>query len=112
MITLLVLAVLAVAAYRATQLVVHDTLLDLVRDRVHAWHAARPASALRTGVITLISCTYCAGWWLSGAILATYLFATGSWDTAPALVHGIEWFAVAGGQALLNRHDDNRPVTA
>ncbi|WP_331756202.1 DUF1360 domain-containing protein (plasmid) [Streptomyces sp. NBC_01590] len=112
MITIVELVILAFAAYRGTQLAVHDSILDPARDRVFAWHEKRPEAKLREFIVTLISCTYCTGWWISGAILATYLLATGSWDTAPALVHGLEWFAVAGGQALLNRHDDNRPVTA
>ncbi|WP_326768662.1 DUF1360 domain-containing protein [Streptomyces sp. NBC_01591] len=109
MITLLALAVLAFAAYRATQLAVHDTLLDPARDRIFAWQERRPESRLREFVITLISCTYCMGWWISGAILAAYLLATGKFADTPLLVHGIEWFAVAGGQALLNRWDDTRP---
>ncbi|WP_331723460.1 DUF1360 domain-containing protein [Streptomyces atratus] len=111
MTTIVELIILAFAAYRATQLAVHDTLLDPARDRIFAWQERRPESRLREFVITLISCTYCMGWWISGAILATYLLATGSWDTAPALVHGIEWLAVAGAQALLNRWDDTRPVS-
>lgn len=110
MISLLELGVLALAGYRATQLAVHDTLLDPVRDRVHAWHADRPESGPRTAVITLISCIYCMGWWVSGAVLATYLLAAGAWHGTPLVVHGVEWLAVAGGAALLNRWDDTRPA--
>lgn len=106
MITLLELGVLGAAAYRATQLGVHDSILDPARDRVFAWHATRPDAKLRDFVVTLISCTYCLGWWLSGAILLTYLLTTGQWHTAPLLVHGVEWLAVAGVQALANRRDD------
>ncbi|NGO45108.1 hypothetical protein [Streptomyces ureilyticus] len=32
----------------------------------------------------------------------------GTRHETPLLVHGIEWFAVAGGKALLNRWDDSR----
>ncbi|MEU2238464.1 hypothetical protein ABZ572_03550 [Streptomyces sp. NPDC018338] len=49
---------------------------------------------------------YYTGWWLAGAILATFLLASGQWHEAPLLVHGIEWFAVAGTAVLLNRVDD------
>ncbi|MFJ1695671.1 DUF1360 domain-containing protein [Streptomyces sp. NPDC088252] len=112
MITIVELVILAFAAYRATQLAVHDSILDPARDRVFAWHEKRPEAKLREFVINLISCTYCMGWWISGAILATYLIVTSQFGGTPLLVHGIEWFAVAGGQALLNRHDDNRQVTA
>ena len=108
MITPAVLLVLALAGYRATQLLVHDSLLDPARDRLHAWHATRPESGPRTALITLISCVYCMGWWVSGALLATYLLAAGQWHTAPLLTHGLEWLAVAGGAVLLNRWDDTR----
>lgn len=107
MVTLVELAVLALAAYRATQLFVHDTIADPIRDRIHAWHARRPESAARAWVTALISCVYCTGWWLSGVALAAYLTATGGWGEAPWLVHGIEWFAVAGAAVLLNRWDDH-----
>jgi hypothetical protein len=110
--SLLALVLLALAAYRATQFAVHDSLLDPGRDRLAAWHAARPTSRPRTFLVTLLSCPYCTGWWLSGAILATYLLAADQWDTAPLLVHGVQWWAVAGGQALLNRWDDTRTDNA
>ncbi|GGX37649.1 DUF1360 domain-containing protein [Streptomyces chryseus] len=106
MIDLTALALLGFAGYRATQLAVHDTILDPVRDRMHAWHERRSESAAREFVIALISCVYCMGWWLSGAILATYLLVTGQFDDAPLLIHGLEWFAVAGAAVFLNRVDD------
>lgn len=209
MLTFTELAILALAGYRATQLAVHDSILDSTRDRLHARleptrtltapdghiritmrplrgpnagriteeierklsdhpavtsaivdrsrgeitiataptpgvkraladellatveeieraHGVRgPRSVItRMALTTLIACTYCAGWWISGAILAAWLLATDQWDRAPLLVHGtpwdwppllvhgIEWFAVAGGQALLNRWDDTRPSGA
>lgn len=106
------LAVLAAAGYRATQLVVHDAILQAPRDAVFDWHAQDPGSPARTAIATLISCVYCIGWWISGAILAAYLTATGTWDNAPLAVHGIEWFAVAGAAVLANRWDDTRPEAA
>jgi hypothetical protein len=100
------LALLGLAGYRGTQLAVHDTILEPVRDRVFTWHERRQDSAIRTAVVTLISCVYCMGWWISGALLATYLLALGSFDGTPLLVHGLEWLAVAGLAVLLNRLDD------
>jgi len=100
------LAVLGAASYRATQLGVHDTILEPARQRLAAWHASRIDSRPRAFLIQLISCIYCFGFWLSGITLLVYLLATGRWHDAPLLVHGIEWFAVAGVQALLNRRDD------
>lgn len=102
------LVILAFAGYRATQLAVHDSILDPVRDRINGWHGRRLESPVRTAIVTLITCVYCMGWWLAGAILATYLLATGEFDGTPLLVHGLEWFAVAGGAVLLNRWDDSR----
>lgn len=106
MITAWELALLALAGYRATQLAVHDTILDPVRDRVFAWQEDRPESRLREFVVTLISCVYCMGWWINGALLTVYLLVTGQFHDAPLLVHGLEWLAVAGGAVLLNRADD------
>ncbi|WP_406178009.1 DUF1360 domain-containing protein [Streptomyces canus] len=100
------LALLGVAAYRATQLGVHDSILDGARERLAAWQASNLDSQPRAFLIQLISCVYCLGWWLSGVTLLAYLLATGSWNQAPWIVHGIEWFAIAGVQALLNRRDD------
>ncbi|MFJ4846299.1 DUF1360 domain-containing protein [Streptomyces sp. NPDC088733] len=100
------LALLGFAGYRGTQLLVHDSILDPACDRVFAWQQARPDSKRRDFVVTLISCVYCTGWWVAGALLATYLLATGRFDGAPLLVHGIEWLAVAGLAVLMNRVDD------
>ncbi|MFD8509696.1 DUF1360 domain-containing protein [Streptomyces antimycoticus] len=108
MVGLPALAALAFASYRGTQLVVHDSIGDPLRDRVIAWHERRPDSAFRNAIVTLIACTYCAGWWVSGIALAVYLLAADAWTGTALLLHGVEWFAVAGGQALLNRWDDTR----
>lgn len=102
------LVVLGAAGYRATQLAVHDTVLEPARARVFAWHADNPRSRARTAAVTLASCVYCMGWWISGALLAIYLLTTGRWHDAPLLVHGVEWLAVAGAEVLLNRWDDTR----
>jgi hypothetical protein len=108
MVGLTTLAVLALASYRGTQLVVHDSIGNPIRDRIIAWHERRPASKFRSAIVTLIACTYCAGMWVSAVALATYLLVAGQWTGTPLLVHLVEWFAVAGGQALLNRWDDTR----
>ncbi|WP_329449439.1 DUF1360 domain-containing protein [Streptomyces sp. NBC_01724] len=72
MIQLTELALLGLAGCRATQLAVHGRIFDPARDRVHQWHEARPDSAAREFVLTLISCVYCMSWWLSGALLVVY----------------------------------------
>ncbi|MFZ3595049.1 DUF1360 domain-containing protein [Streptomyces sp. BH104] len=102
------LALLALAGYRATQLAVHDTILDPARDRIFDWHGQKPTSSVRAALVTLISCPYCMGWWICGALLAVWLWTTGTWRDAPIVVHGFEWLALAGAAALLNRWDDTR----
>lgn len=102
------LALLALAGYRGTQLVVHDSILDPVRARIDAWQQKKPHSTFRDSVVTLISCVYCSGWWVAGTLLATCLLATGEMRHEPLLVHLIEWLGVAGGAVLLNRWDDSR----
>lgn len=106
MLTLTELALLAFAGYRATQLAVHDTILDFARNAVFSWHSRKIDSPVRSAVVTLISCPYCMGWWISGALLAVWLLTTGRFDDAPLLVHGVQWLAVAGAAVLLNRVDD------
>ncbi|BCK66461.1 hypothetical protein Srufu_004140 [Streptomyces libani subsp. rufus] len=102
------LVLLALAGYRTTQFLVHDSILGPARTRIDAWQQAHPDSAAREAVVTLISCVYCTGWWVSGALLATWLLVTGEFDQAPLLVHGMEWPAVAGAAVLLNTWDDSR----
>lgn len=101
--------VMGLAAYRATQLVVWDTIGDPVRAKIELWHAQRHESRVRSFVRQLISCIYCAGWWLSILTGLVYATATGQWGHTPLLVIAVDCWAVAGVQALLNRWDDSRP---
>lgn len=101
------LVILALASYRLTRIPVRDTITQRARDALSNRAADRPESRTRAAAETLASCAYCAGWWISGAVLATYLLATGRWDDAPVLVHLlVEWPAVAGAQALFSAADD------
>jgi hypothetical protein len=113
---MLTLAALGFASYRATQLIVWDSILDGWRgtpdSKLERWHAdgIRPGRSNRGRdfLKTLIDCPYCVGWWLSMLTTLTYLTATSAWGDAPLLVHAIECWVVAGVQALLNRWDDSR----
>jgi hypothetical protein len=49
---------------------------------------------------------YCSGWWLSVITLLAYLWATGSLGETSFLLFGVEAFAVAGVQMIINRTDD------
>lgn len=105
------LAVLGFAAYRATQLVVWDSIGDGLRLRLDVWRQDPDAKnpRARKFIHSLTSCTYCTGWWLSLVTLLVYLTAAGQWGEASLFVHAVEFWAVAGAQALLNRWDDSRP---
>lgn len=104
-----ILVALGFASYRATQLVVWDTIGDKVRNLLEIWHARKFESPVRTFVRDLIGCTYCAGWWLSLVTVAVYLTGARQWGAASIWVHAVEFWSVAGVQALLNRWDDSRP---
>lgn len=104
------LGALGFAAYRATQLVVWDSIGDGLRRKLELWHAHKFESRFRSFVRDMLGCTYCVGLWLSVITVLTYLTATGSWGDAPLLVHAIECWAVAGIQAMLNRLDDALPI--
>lgn len=106
--SLTTLVILGLASYRATQLVVHDSIGDGLRDRIELWHARKSESRIRTFVRSLIGCPYCSGWWLSLVTVLVYLTVAGQWDAAPLWVHAIEAWAVMGIQALANRLDDTR----
>lgn len=108
MLSLAVLITLGLASYRATQLVVHDSIGDGLRDRLELWHARRPESRVRTFFRDLVACPYCTGWWLSLVTVLTYVTATDQWGDAPLWVRAIECWMVAGVQALANRWDDSR----
>jgi hypothetical protein len=108
MINLMTLGALGFAAYRGTQLIVHDSILDGAREKMELWHARKFTSKPRTFIRDLLGCTYCTGFHLSWIAVLAYLLASGTWGDAPSLVHGIEVFSVAGIQALLNRWDDSR----
>jgi uncharacterized membrane protein len=100
------LAVLGFAAARATQLGVHDSILDPVRERLELWAAGNPEGYWRGFWRQLFGCVYCLGWWLSGAVLLAYLMASGQLDGEPLVMLGVDWLAVAGIQMMVNRRDD------
>ena len=102
-------AILGAAAYRATQLIVWDSIGDPARKRLETWRVTKFDSRFRKFVWDLVRCPYCTGWWLSMLATLSYVTAAGLWSARPLLVTAIECWAVAGVQALLNRWDDSRP---
>jgi hypothetical protein len=89
--TWLVALVLVLASFRITRLVTADVLLDSPR----TWLAVHlPAYGAK-----LITCAYCAGFWISAAVVAAWWWG-GRWGWVVLVV-----FAVAGAQALLSAID-------
>lgn len=112
--SLTVLLALGFAAYRVTQLVVHDSIGDPVRQRIEMWHARKFDSPVRGFVRDLLGCTYCTGFHAAWLTVLVYTLAIGQNAPWASLGHfwtfGVSSFAVAGVQALLNRIDDTLPV--
>lgn len=110
---LAIIAALGFAAARGTQLVVHDSIGDPLRSRLELWHARKHDSKVRTFVRDLLSCVYCTGWHLSWIAVLVYTLAAGHavpWASWSAFgLFGLNSFAVAGVQMIINRYDDTLP---
>lgn len=90
-------ATVALASFRVTRLVTSDTIADAPRHAVERWAYSVPPPSARREIATLVSCNYCAGWWVTLLVLAGWRFRL----TRPL----VEAFAVAGAQALLSAAD-------
>lgn len=107
------LGALGFAAYRATQLIVHDSILDGLRQRLEMWHARQFDSRVRSFVRDLISCIYCVSFHMAWLAVLAYMLAVGTnpvGSVSSFWLFGIQSFAVAGLAALLGRYDDTLPV--
>lgn len=112
----LILIALGLAAYRGTQLIVWDSILDGWRgtptSRLELWYmdGIQPGrnNRFRKFIRDLIGCPYCVGFHVSWLTVAAYHTAFG-WRGVSFLSFGLEAFIVAGVQALANRWDDTRP---
>lgn len=79
-------AVIALAAFRITSLIVDDTILDRPRD----WVLARVGPKFKEG----LTCSWCVGWWTAAAIV----MAVWTW---PWLLPFYAFLAVAAVIGLL-----------
>lgn len=70
MISLTVLVLLALAAYRVTRLIVIDAIFDTPRDTAYNWLERKGWTGDKLSY--LISCTWCAGVWVSAGIYWLY----------------------------------------
>lgn len=107
MIGLTELAVLGAASYRGVQLLVWDTVTRPMRNAVGVRHALKPSNKVWWFLDAVLGCVYCCGAYISAITVWVYWLATGTWGDASWPVHGLEWFAIMGIAALLNRWDDN-----
>lgn len=123
--TLAELVVVALAAYRVTRFVVSDTLIEGTRDRLRSAaftsdrHGefyrpvtrpdgqVRPAATMARGkAADLLTCSWCAGWWISTACYTLTVVALGRWGGTPLLVHAVTAAAVAGVQGFIGSRPD------
>lgn len=109
MLSLPILLILGVASYRGVQLLVWDTVTKPLREKVEVRHVTKPSNKLWWFLNAVLGCIYCCGAYVAAVTVWVYWLATGTWSDAPWAVHGLEWFAVMGIAALLNRWDDTRP---
>lgn len=91
---------LALAAYRVTRLVTRDSLWEHTRDRLADWFTHHRASK----AAELLTCPFCAGFWVCALVLAAALAADLVDMDADMAV--LVWWALAGAQALLSSVDD------
>lgn len=116
MLPLGVLAVLALASYRATRLMTDDTLTLPLRDRLYRWawddeHPVanretgqlepRPRAPLRTYVYELVTCSWCLGVWV-----AALLYVLWRWSSWAPVRYGIVVLALAGAQGFVASRRD------
>jgi hypothetical protein len=103
-VTVLALAVCALAGYRIGRLAAIDTITEPVRTRLTLW--AYPGRRRRRGrewLHDLITCPWCAGTWATATITPIWLATTG-WPGWPEAV--IFTLGALGGAALLTSIDD------
>lgn len=103
--TLAVIVVLGLVAYRATRVLTVDSISDPFRERLYGWAWAgtleRPVSRGRARGWTyeLLTCTHCLGVWVSLAVVIVYGAVTRYPSDAGAWL--LDVLGVAGVQSVL-----------
>lgn len=113
--SLAVVVVLGFAAFRATRLLTRDTITGVFRDRLFhfAWDVEHPTpdptsrkalptarAAWRTYLYEGLTCPWCLGVWVSGAVYAGWRWG-GTWGRGIITVT-----AIAGVQAVIAANGD------
>lgn len=91
MITLTVLLLLALGAYRITRFIVIDTLFEGTRNKTFLF-LEKKNNIVADKVLDLIGCTWCTGVWVSAVVY--YIYAQE--------FHFLNVIAIAGLQGLLH----------
>ena len=60
--------ILALAVYRASRLIIEDTVLDKFRNKV--WKKFKPADG---GIGYLLTCYWCVSFWISSLVILAYI---------------------------------------
>ena len=93
-----VVLILGIASYRITRFLVIDSLLEPGRAKFHAKLETK-SGLMWTKLYDLISCTWCAGWWISLVVYATY---KGNFFIDWTRLDWLSAIAVAGVQGMLH----------
>lgn len=97
--TLALVAVLGLAAYRATRLITRDSITDRVRYAISRWaydeNREDWRGPTRRKVAEFVVCPWCVGVWVSAGLYAW-------WDHLTGARFVVLILAVAGAQALLS----------
>lgn len=117
------LVVLALATFRLTRLIVADLILEGIRARVLGWcyrprvvhvggrRVAAGPGLLRGRLGDLLSCRWCAGWWISGVVLAAWSAHADTLTSDRAVPLALEWAAIAGAAGALAHLDPDTDAT-
>lgn len=95
--TILALFILILASFRLTRIIVDDSITDFFRDRLIDWHQ-KTHSPLSHWILTLFTCFWCIGFWISG--ITTFIYSAVVIDWPGFVEFGLLWLAVAGGSAI------------
>ncbi|HEX2244634.1 MAG TPA: DUF1360 domain-containing protein, partial [Gammaproteobacteria bacterium] len=76
--SLLALIVLILASFRITRIFVDDTITEPYRMWFVRWHEKTHSKASHF-FLTLITCPWCLGWWVSGSATLVYFLGVEDW---------------------------------
>ena len=96
---------LSFATFRLARLVAADLIVDGLRARATNWAYKPSAGKIRGRIGDLITCRWCAGWWIAGTLVAVWTAHVGALTWDRWIETGIEWCAVAGAAGLLGTFD-------